>query len=345
VGPTDASWVSQGPGTIGGMDAAHDTDVTSTATPRTSTAEFDRRLLELAGGQHFVVSRAQLRDFGTNRQVEHRLSKRVLERVHEGVYRVVGSPQTWHQRLRAACLASSGANAVSFRAAAQLWGLPGGAEIVEIAAPRHRRMQLDEVRIHESFYLTDLDATSLHDIPVTRPARVICDLALLVERGEMRRSTLELALHEALRRGLVDLERVAHEWERLGGVMRPGGRVLEELLNNFVRPVRQTDSTAELRLLQLLRAGGLPEPTPQHRVDLSPTRWVKLDYAWPEAKLYCEFDPYKWHGGRDKYMLDTKRRLELARAGWSGVPVTDDELDSGAPLATQILRQHLVPSG
>jgi hypothetical protein len=269
----------------------------------------------------------------------------LLERVHEGVYRVVGSPQTWHQRLRAACLASSGANAVSFRAAAQLWGLPGGEEIVEVTAPRHRRMQLAGVRIHESFYLTDRDATYLQGIPVTRPARVICDLALLVARGELRPNTLELALQEAMRRGLVDLARVAEEWQRLGGALRPGGRVLEELLANFVRPARETDSSAELRLLQLLRAGGLPEPEPQHRVDLSPTRWVKLDYAWPEAKLYCEFDPYKWHGARDKYMRDTKRRLELARAGWFGVPVTDDELDSGARLATELLRRHLVPSG
>jgi hypothetical protein len=345
VGPTDASWVSQGRGTIGGMDAAHDTDVAFTATPRTSTAEFDRLLLELAGRQHYVVSRAQLRDFGTARQIEHRLSKPLLERVYEGVYRIVGSPQTWHQCLRAACLASSGANGVSFRARAQLWGLPGGEEIVEITAPRHHRMQLADVRIHESFYLTDRDVTYLHGIPVTRPARVICDLALLVARGELRPNTLELALQEALRRGLVDLARVSEEWERLGGVMRPGGRVLEELLANFVRPARETDSSAELRLLQLLRAGGLPEPTPQHRVDLSPTRWVKLDYAWPEAKLYCEFDPYKWHGARDKYMRDTKRRLELARAGWLGVPVTDDELESGARLATELLRNHLVPSG
>jgi very-short-patch-repair endonuclease len=152
-------------------------------------------------------------------------------------------------------------------------------------------------------------------------------------------------LQEALRRGLVDVASVGAEWERLGGVLRPGGRVLEELLKNFVRPARQTDTTAESQLLQLLRAGGLPEPTAQHGVVLSPTWRVKLDFAWPEAKVYCEFDPYKWHGARDKYMHDTKRRLELTRAGWSGVPVTDDELDSGARLATEILRRHLVPSG
>ena len=123
--------------------------------------------------------------------------------------------------------------------------------------------------------------------------------------------------------------------------MRPGGRVVEELLGNFVPPARKTDSTPESQLLQLLRAAGLPEPVPQHRVDLSPTRWARLDFAWPEAKVYCEFDPYKWHGGRDKYMRDNNRRLELADLGWYGVPVTDDELDSGARLATRLLRRHL----
>jgi predicted transcriptional regulator of viral defense system len=204
VGPTDASWVSQGGGTIGGMDVVHDTDVRVRATVA-STAEFDRRLLEVAGRQHYVVSRSQLREFGTARQIEHRLDKGFLEREHEGVYRVAGSPRTWYQQLHAACLASSGANAVSFRAGAKVWGLPGGEEIVEITAPRQRRMQLDGVRIHESFYLTDRDVTYVDGLPVTRPSRVICDLVLLVWRGEIRPSTLELALLEVLRRGLVDL--------------------------------------------------------------------------------------------------------------------------------------------
>ena len=160
---------------------------TAPAAGSTSTAH-----ARAGGRQHYVVARDQLLEFGTARQIEHRLAKGRLERVHEAVYRVAGSPETWHQQLLGACLASSGANAVSFRAAAQLWGLPCGAEVVEVAAPRHRRMQLEGVRIHESFYLTDLDVTYLHGIPVTRPARVICDLGLLVERGEIaceRRST------------------------------------------------------------------------------------------------------------------------------------------------------------
>jgi hypothetical protein len=333
------------------MDDDTDTDAGSPARCRDSSArskpraDFDRRMLELAGGQHFVVRREQLLEFGSVRQVEHRLKKRLLERVHDGVYRVAGSPQTWHQQLLAVCLASSGANVVSFRAAAQLWGLPGGSEILEVTSPRHRRVQYDDVRTHESRFLADADITYLHGLPVTRPARVICDLALLVERGELRPATLDLALQEALRRDLVDLRRVWQEFERLGGVLRPGGRVVAELLANFVPPARKTESTPETQLLQLLRAAGLPEPEPQHRVDLSPTRWARLDFAWPEDKVYCEFDPYKWHGGRDRYMRDSARRLELAEQGWFGVPVTDDELDSGARSATRLLYHRLARAG
>jgi hypothetical protein len=336
---------------LDGMDDAKRSDAQDHSPRNTALTapppkvDFDRRLLELAGRQHYVVGRDQLREFGTPRQIEYRLAKRRLERVHEGVYRVAGSPETWHQKLLAACLSSSGANAVSFRAAAQLWGLPGGAEIVEVTAPRHRRMQFDAVTIHESWFLTDLDVTHLQGIPVTRPARVICDLALLVARGELRPSTLDLALQDALRRDLVDVPRVWREWERIGGVLRPGGRVVEALLNHFIPPMRKTDSTPELQLLMLLRAAGLPEPRPQHRVELTPTRWCRLDFAWPESKIYCEFDPYKWHGGRDKYMADNTRRLELARLGWYGVPVTDDELDSGARLATHLLLRRLALAG
>ncbi len=307
--------------------------------------DFDRRLLELAGRQHYVVAREQLREFGTRRQIEHRLAKGHLEHVYEGVYRVTGSPNTWYQQLLAACLASSGANVVSFRAAAQLWDLPGGEEIVEVTAPRHRRMQLADVTTHESFFLTDLDVTHLHGIPVTRPARLLCDMALLVERGELRQCTYELALQEAIRRNLVDIARVWRVWERLGGTWRPGGRVVAELLNSYIPPIRTPDTRPETRLLQLLRAAGLPEPVPQFNVALSRTRTARLDFAWPEKKTYCEFDPYKWHGGRDRYMHDTKRRLELEALGWRGIPVTDEELDSGGRLATRLLLQRLPRAG
>ena len=150
-------------------------------------------------------------------------------------------------------------------------------------------------------------------------------------------------VHEAVRRDMVDVAQLWREWERLGGALRPSGLVVREMLDRFVPPVRRTDSRAESQLLQIIRAAGFPEPVPQYRVSaLAPTRWVDLDYAWPDEYAYCEFDPYKWHGDRDKYMRDTTRRLELRQLGWDGVSVTDDELDSGANLAMAALAR-IVP--
>ena len=306
---------------------------------------FDLRLLEIAGHQHYVVTHDQLREFGSRRQIVTRVGAGVLEAVHQSVYRIAGSPDTWHQQLLAACFATSGVSAASFRAAARMWSLPGGEEIVEITSPRHDRTQHAGVRTHESLYLTDLDVTYIDSIPVTRPERIICDFGLLVKRGEMAVETLELAMHEALRRDLLDVARVWREWERLGGTRRPGGKVIEQLLNRFVAPEQKPDSTPEVRLLQLMRGAGLPEPVPQHRVALSATRWYQLDFAWPNAGVFCEFDSYKWHGSRTRYMRTTHRRLELERHGWYGVPVTDDELDAGAPLAIAVLTERLARAG
>jgi hypothetical protein len=290
--------------------------------------DFDLRMLNIAGRQHYVVTHDQLREFGSPRQIVSRLGAGVLESVYESVYRVSGAPATWLQRLLAACFATSGVSAASFRAAAQMWSLPGGEEIVEITSPRHDRTKHPDVRTHESFFLADLDV-------------VYCDLGLLVKLGELPSETLELAMHEAFRRDLLDVARVWREWERLGRTRRPGGLVIEQLLTRFVAPVRTPDSTAEVRLLQLMRTAGLPEPVPQYRVSLSASRWYQLDFAWPEARVFCEFDSYKWHGSRTRYMRTTRRRLELERHEWYGVPVTDDELDAGAPLAIAVLRERL----
>jgi len=213
--------------------------------------------------------------------------------------------------------------------------------MLEITSPRHRRARHDGVIAHESRFLTDLDVMYVDNIPVTRTARTLNDLGLLVERGELELATLDHAMHDAIRRSLVDVERVWREWERLGAALRPGGVAVETMLRRFVPPTGAADSSPELKLLQLVRAAGLPEPVLQFRVWLSPTRWVDLDLAWPRLKRYMEFDSYKYHGNRDKFMKDEKRRLVLRDAGWDGVHVTDDELDENAELALRVMR-HLI---
>ncbi len=306
--------------------------------------KYDKRLLELAGAQHFVVGREQLLELGSPRQVQWRMQTGLLERVYESVYRIAASPSTWKQTVMAATFAGGKFSVASFRTAAQLRDLPAGQEVCEITSPRHRRARHDGVIPHESRFMSDRDITYLDNIPVTRAARMMNDLGLLVCRGELSVDTYDHTMLEAVRRDLVDVPQVWAEWERLGGVERPGGLMVERMLNNFIPPSSKNATTPELRLLQIVRAAGLPEPVLQFRVWLSPTRWVDLDLAWPEFEAWAEFDPYKWHGNRDAYMKTIARRLEVeSKLKWRGVPVTDDELDAGCPLVIPILADLLTP--
>jgi len=305
--------------------------------------QFDAQLQRIAGRQHFVIARDQLLEIGTPRQIRYRSDIGQIERVFRSVYRLAGSPRTWRQELMAACFAGGKQSVVTFRSAAEIHGLPGGQELREVSSPRYRRARHAGIIPHESRFLSDLDIMYVDEIPVTRVARTICDLGWLVESGELEPTILDRAMHEAIRRSLVDLTRVWREWERLGGAFRLGGKAIQEMLRGFVPPLRVADSTAEIEMLQLLRAAGLPEPTPQHRIWLSETDYVELDFAWPEIKRFAEFNSYKWHGGRDKFMLDNRRLLQLRARNWDGIVFTDDDLDE--PGLALLVIEKLVQEG
>jgi hypothetical protein len=303
--------------------------------------KFNDRMMEVAGTQHFVLSRAQALDLGTRHQVDNRVRRGGLDRVFDSVYRIPGSPQTYRQRLMAATFAGGKFNVGSLRAAAALDYLPGGEELVEVTSLRHHRARHEGVIVHESRFLQQRDIKYVDNIPITRTARTLNDFGFLVETGQMEMATLDHAMHDAVRRALVEVDSVWREWDRLGRTIRPGGRAMEAMLKRFVPPRRSADTSPELRLLQIIRHAKLPEPTPQYRVWLSPTRWVDLDFAFVPQKGYAEFDSYKYHGNRDKFMKDASRRLALEELGWRGVHVTDDELDSGAAMAMRVLRAIL----
>ena len=253
----------------------------------------DIALRDIAAQQHHLITREQFLRIGSRDQLKRRLGSTSLLRVHDSVFRLAGIAPTWRQQLLAACLAGGRYGASSFRAAAQLTSLPGGAELVEVTFLRHRRAKLEGVIAHESNYLMEMDLHVIDGIPTTRPARTLCDLAALVEWEQLERSTLDLALLEAVRRDLVDIPSVWRTYERLGGSFRDGGETIHDALLRFVPPIRKTETSAESRVLQILRASDFPEPVPQFWIRLPNNEPVRLDFAWPNRRVGLEFDPYK----------------------------------------------------
>ena len=298
----------------------------------------DTQLHTLASAQHQLITRSQFLRIGSRGQLDRRVASGALIRVCDSVYRLPGIHPTWRQDLLAACWAGGRSGAASFRAAAQLSNLPGGEELVEVTFIRHNRSNCPGVIVHESNHLTVKDVSVIDGIPVTNAARTLCDLAALVEWNQMGRSTLDHALLEAVRRDLADVAAVWRTYERLGGSFRDGGETIHDALQRFVPPIRQTETSAESRVLQILRESGLPEPVPQFWIRLPNQDPVRLDFAWPELRVGLEFDPYKYHGDRERYEKMMSRTRLMQAIQWQRVSVTDDDLSAGMPESLAALR-------
>src|SRR4051794_33195482 len=94
----------------------------------------DERIAQIAAWQHGVVTRAQLLGIGATRgEIESRLRKGSLIRVHRGVFRVGHAAFSLEATYLAAVLACGDGALLSGRAAGHLWGiLKGRAPIPEV---------------------------------------------------------------------------------------------------------------------------------------------------------------------------------------------------------------------
>ncbi|MGP6188566.1 MAG: Zn-binding domain-containing protein [Vulcanimicrobiaceae bacterium] len=79
------------------------------------------------------------------------------------------------------------------------------------------------------------------------------------------------------------------------------------------------DSPIELRLLEALRAAGLPEPQKQLHIDHPTTERLMTiaDFAYPEQKLLIYVDGLAWHNTRRQRILDARQQRTLSDMGWT----------------------------
>src|SRR5690349_6922743 len=115
-------------------------------------AELELTLAGFARHQFGIATRAQLVDAHVHAsQIERLLRTGRLERLFHAVYRVAGVPHSWKQQLLASCWAGGDRGGVaSHRAAAALWSLPGGEDVLEVTNVRWRRGRHDDVIAHET---------------------------------------------------------------------------------------------------------------------------------------------------------------------------------------------------
>jgi hypothetical protein len=94
----------------------------------------------------------------------------------------------------------------------------------------------------------------------------------------------------------------------------------------------------EMRMLQVLRANGLPEPVTQFEVWHKGRFIARVDAAYIQWRIALEYDSYLWHSSRAQRARDNERRNALLNAEWTPISVIWDDLQSGGSrLCRQIL--------
>lgn len=202
-----------------------------------------------------------------------------------------------------------------------------------LTVPPTRRRRLAE-RVYRN-QLTPADVTTLDAIPVTTPSRTLLDVITVVSGA-----TVEEALDDVLRRGLVSLPRLRWDLARWEGSRLAGVTVLRELIEGRDGTGVVPRSVMETRLLGVIKRAGLPAPVRQHQVNTEDGP-LFLDFAYPDAMLGIEADSYRWHSGRVKWEYDRDRLDRLTLLGWRIIHVTWGDLTKRPQAVTEKISRAL----
>lgn len=281
----------------------------------------------IAEQHHGVFGTQELHELGVPDHVRsHRLTSGRWELVFDRVYRIVGTPLTWRGRVLAACWAGGRRAVASHRTAAELWKLPGrSTATVEITCPRWRRARHGGLVVHESLTPPAEDRATIDAIPATSVPRTLFDLSSVV-----RPSVLDLAIENALRRGLTSKPELEQTLSRLARRGRPGTQQFRRAVALHVGDRAPTESEAELRLLRLLERLGFATPVPQYEIRGDDGRLVaRVDFAYPDLKIAIEYDSYAHHLGAEAHDRDGARRNAIVGREWIPITATGNDVRNG----------------
>jgi hypothetical protein len=302
----------------------------------------ERRLADLARRQLGLFTRRQANLAGlSNPSVSRRVVRGGWTRVLPCVYRAASTPESWRQRLRAACLWAGEGAVISHRTAARLLGLEGlppmrPEEAIELTVPFGRRLKAPGFVVHQSRKLEPKDRKTIDGIAVTSLARTLVDVSAMLDDRR-----LSVALDSGLaRHRSIDIGFLRREHRRLATRGRKVSRALGRLLEARAPGAIHLDSALERRFSALIKGSGLPEPAPHYEV-VCGGRCVEVDFAYPRARLAIEIDGASVHLQRRVWERDAERRAVLAAAGWRVVPVTSAQLDASEAAVLECIANAL----
>lgn len=273
--------------------------------------ERNRLVDELTRAQHGLITTAQATTaLGPSRKSRWVAEGRLIS-VQPSVFRMAGSPESWHQGVLAACLAVDGV--ASHRSAAELWGLIQPAGYTEVSMPGDRKRTVRPPAIaHRIHDLRPDLAMERAGLAVTDPVRTVIDLGLVVPKWSVLR-----AISTGLKTRAFDLAAVRSLREALGRPGRNGTGVVRLILEEGLLSLGKEESELERRFTALARRRGLPPFVLQHEVWSSGRFVARIDAARPEIKLAVEVDGFEHHSSPRQFQRDRTRQNRLVALGWT----------------------------
>jgi len=286
----------------------------------------DRAVSELARRQHGVVGRAQLVALGLSlAEIDGRVRRSRLHRVHQGVYAVGHLALTRNGRFMAAVLACGDGATLSHFSAAVLWRiLDDRGQSIHVTAEKERKCR--GAVVHQA----PLEGERLlrFGIVVTTPARTIVDLADVVQR----RRTLERAIDEA--------EYLRLDWsEAAPRHGRKGSGLLSSVLAVHEPGSTRTRSELEEQFLAFCDRHRFPRPEVNVVIE-----GYLCDFVWREQRLVVETDGRRAHGTARARQRDPIRDADLQIAGWRVMRITSVRLFREPDAVADQLKRLLKPA-
>lgn len=267
----------------------------------------DEHLAAIASQNHGVIPTNLARAIPLSRyQIDKRIERGTLVRVHEKALAVAGAPTTWSYRA-AAALAALPNGSLGFNSAARLHSMdvPNKSTPITVTGPDSLHHELEGVVVRRSKRLRNEHTTVVQGLRVTSRTRTIVDLAADLSDGRIQR-LIEDELSSG-RSAWDEMERAFVTSAKRG---RKGSARMRRVMGKLEGET-PTESALERRFLDVLDAAGFPRPTVQGTAPWADDEPGRVDMLYAEERLVVELDGRRFHA-RFSAMEEDRRRDQLA---------------------------------
>lgn len=281
------------------------------------TGSVEQAVARLAGEQHGVVARSQLRELGLlDGAIDGRIASGYLQPLFRGTFAVGHRAISRKSRMLAATLACESGTVLSHGSAAELLGLwDKRLPIVHVIPPDWSGRKISDIRWHRVRLPASDEITVRDGIRCTTISRTIVDMAGQSGWGQLRRLVEQAAILRLLDPDEIDLV--------LSRGRRRGAPRLRAVLSPWRSPPKdlRIRSRLEARLLPILIEEGIPSPCCNTRLQIDGHR-LEIDMLWEKQKLAIETDGEETHGTPIAFQRDRLRDQLLLAAGYRTARIT-----------------------